>query len=87
MVEGPREPEHYASERLRAALAADPRVSDLSLQVEVVADDVYVMGQVPTEERREAVSAVAAEVLAGYRVHNDIHVIALSDAPAEEQLL
>jgi osmotically-inducible protein OsmY len=48
------EPDHYAGERLREALAADARVSDLSVQVSIVAGNVFVTGQVQTEERVEA---------------------------------
>ncbi len=80
------EPERYASERLRGALAADPRVSELSLQVHIVADHVFVTGQVATPERVEAVSEIAARVLPDHVLHNDLGVIALDDAPSVEHL-
>ncbi len=81
-----REPEHYAGERLRDALAADPRVSDLSLQVHIVARNVFVTGQVPTQERLDAVSEIAVAVLPDYVVHNDLGVITLTEAPAVEHI-
>jgi hypothetical protein len=79
------QPQLYAGERLREALAADPRVSDLSLQVHIVADNVFVTGQVPTAERLEAVSEIAALILPDHTVHNDVGVITL-DAPSVEHL-
>jgi len=82
----PREPEHYAGERLRGALAADPRVSDLSLQVHIVAGNVFVTGQVSTQERVDAVFEIAVRVLPEHVVHNDLSVITLTEAPAVEQI-
>jgi len=84
----PREPQSkpYADERLRDALAADPRVSELSLQVHIVAEHVFVTGQVATPERVEAVSEIAARVLPDHVVHNELSLIALADEPAVEHL-
>ncbi len=82
----PREPEHYAGERLRDALAADPRVSELGLQVHIVAEHLFVTGQVSTPERVEAVSEIAARVLPDHVLHNDLSVIDLAGPPAVENL-
>jgi hypothetical protein len=79
-------PNHYADERLREALAADGRVSDLSLQVRIVADHVFVSGQVATPERVDAVSEIAARVLPDHVLHNDLSLITLADEPAVEHL-
>ncbi|HEX7277113.1 MAG TPA: BON domain-containing protein [Acidimicrobiales bacterium] len=81
-----REPEHYAGERLRDALAADPRVSELSVQVHIVADHVFVTGQVPTQERVDAISEIAARVLPDHVLHNDLGVITLAEPPTVEHL-
>jgi hypothetical protein len=51
-------------ERIHQALACDPRVAELGLQVTVAADKVFIMGTVETAERQAAVSEIAAEVLA-----------------------
>jgi Flp pilus assembly secretin CpaC len=67
-------------------LAADPRVSDLSLQVHIVAEHVFVTGQVATPERVEAVSEIAARVLPDHVVHNELSLITLADEPAVEHL-
>ena len=80
------EPDPYAGERLREALAADHRVSDLGVQVHTVAANVFVTGQVSTLERVEAVSEIAARVLPDHTLHNDLTVITLDDMPAVEHL-
>jgi hypothetical protein len=80
------EPEHYACERLRDALAADPRVSDLSLQVHIIAGNLFVTGQVATQERIDAVSEIASRVLPECVLHNDLTLLTLVEAPAVEQI-
>jgi hypothetical protein len=80
------EPEDYAIERLRDALATDARVAEMGLQVRIAAGKVFLTGQVPTEERRRAVGVVAGEVLPEYEVHNETVVTELGDAPRVERL-
>ena len=83
----PQSPDSALRRRTAAGrLAADPRVSDLSLQVHIVAEHVFVTGQVATPERVEAVSEIAARVLPDHVVHNELRVIALADEPAVEHL-
>ena len=78
------EPEDYAVQRLRDALAADERVAEMGVQVRLVAGKVFLTGQVATEERRRAVGEVAAEVLPEYEIHNDTVVTVVADAPRVE---
>ena len=80
------EPEEYAIERLRDALATDERVAEMGLQVRIAAGKVFVTGQVPTEERRQAVGVVTGEVLTEYEVHNETVVTELADTPRVERL-
>ena len=61
-------------------------MSELSLQVHIVAEHVFVTGQVPTPERVEAVSEIAARVLPDHVLHNDLGVITLAEEPAVEHL-
>ena len=44
------EPEDYAVQRLRDALAADERVAEMGVHVRIAAGKVFLTGQVPTEE-------------------------------------
>lgn len=80
------EPEDYAIERLRDALATDVRVAEMGLEVRIAAGKVFLTGQVPTEERRRAVGVVAGEVLPEYEVHNETVVTELGDQPRVERL-
>lgn len=80
------EPEAYACERLRSALAVDERVSELGVEVHIVTGKVLLTGQVPTLERRHAVGEIAAELMAGYEVHNELTVTSATEAPRVEHL-
>ncbi|MDQ4089519.1 MAG: BON domain-containing protein [Actinomycetota bacterium] len=80
------EPEDYTVQRLRDALAADERVGEMGVQVHLAAGKVFLTGQVTTEERRQAVSAVAGEVLPDYEIHNDTVVTVVGDGPRVEHI-
>ena len=77
---------HYVVELVRDALAADPQVAALDLSARVVADDVYLQGQVATRERQARAEQVVASLLPGYRVHNEIRVISGMETSDEEHL-
>ena len=80
------EPEDYAIERLRDALATDERVAEMGVQVRIAAGKVFLTGQVPTEERQRAVGVVAGEVLPEYEVHNETVVTEIGDTPRVEHI-
>jgi BON domain len=66
----PDETTEYLLERIRAALAHDPRLGELELSVCLVEDRVVVTGTVQTEDRRRAVADVLAGVVPERRVEN-----------------
>ena len=66
---------HYVIQRIREALAHDPRVGELELGVNVRAGKVFVTGTVNTEERRRAVTKVVNEVVPDLEVHNQTTVV------------
>jgi osmotically-inducible protein OsmY len=80
------EPEDYAVQRLREALASDERVGELGVQVRTVAGKVFLTGHLPTAERQQAVGAVAAEVLPDYEIHNDTLVTPVTEGPRVEKI-
>jgi osmotically-inducible protein OsmY len=84
MEHGTKEPPHYLIQRVREALAHDPRVGELELRVKMVGAKVFVTGSVQTDERREAVSTIVREVLPEAEVHNEITITTLADADQEE---
>ncbi len=70
----PPEPD-YLVEEIRRALALDPRLHELGIQVEVASGRVVLSGDVPTPARRQAVGEVARELAPGYEVRNDVAVL------------
>lgn len=63
--------DEYKEAHIAEALATDPRVSMLGIEVSIRDRDVFLSGDVATPERKQAVSEVVAELLPGYTVHND----------------
>ncbi|HEY8521634.1 MAG TPA: BON domain-containing protein [Gammaproteobacteria bacterium] len=56
------EPKHLVG-RIREALATDPRTNVLDITIKVVGGKAFIMGEVTSEERRQAAHEVAREVL------------------------
>lgn len=77
---------HYLVQRVREALAHDPRVNELEVTVKIYGDRVYLSGQVPTDERRQAITAIAREVLPEHEVHNETSVETLARPTDVERL-
>jgi osmotically-inducible protein OsmY len=63
--------DEYAEAHVAEALATDPRVSTLGIDVAIRGREVFLSGDVGTTERKDAVGEVVAELLPGYTVHND----------------
>jgi osmotically-inducible protein OsmY len=64
-------PSEYTEAHVAEALATDPRVSTLGIEVSIRSKDVFLSGDVGTQERKDAVAEVVRELLPGYTVHND----------------
>lgn len=82
---GERAPE-YVLERVREALARDPRVGELELVVTVEGRTVVVEGTVPTQERRDAIPEVVLAAAPDHEVENRATVIPLRPADAPEDV-
>ena len=76
----------YEQERIRQALATDPRVGELELSVDVVAGRVLVTGSVPSEKVRDAIDAVVKEVAPGVALDNQA-TVASTDEPSGEETI
>ncbi len=74
------------AQHVRDALAHDPRVAELGVSVTVEPGTVYLSGHVTTEERRDAIATVAAELLAGHEIRNQITVSPLCQPDDMETL-
>jgi osmotically-inducible protein OsmY len=80
----PTEPDAYVIERIREALAHDPRLSELGINVTLTGDKVLLRGEVATPERKAAATEVVAGLVEGRVVHNGITVAAPVEAAEEE---
>jgi hypothetical protein len=74
----------YLLERIRTALAEDPRVGELGLEVTVEPGLVMVAGEVATAERRAAVEQVVREVAPGHRLEDRMTTVVLG-GPGEAE--
>ena len=52
----------YLAEHVREALAQDPRVGELGLNVEIIGETVVLRGTLTSPERREAASHIARAI-------------------------
>jgi osmotically-inducible protein OsmY len=84
MEHGAEEPPHYLIQRVREALAHDPRVGELELRVKMVGPKVFVTGTVQTDERRRAISEIVHEILPDAEIHNETGVTPMAEADQEE---
>lgn len=68
------DPPQYVAERIRAALAADPRVAELGIAVKIVGNRVQLAGAVATRDRRQLVEEIVRQLMPEHEVQNDVQV-------------
>jgi osmotically-inducible protein OsmY len=76
----------YEQERIRQALATDPRVGEPELSVDVVAGRVLITGSVPSERVRTAIDSVVEEVAPGAAMDNRVTVAPAHEPTGEETI-
>jgi osmotically-inducible protein OsmY len=76
----------YEQERIRQALAEDPRVGEPELTVDVVGGRVLVTGCVPSENVRASIDHVVADVAPGAPLDNRV-TVASRDEPSGEETI
>jgi predicted nucleotidyltransferase len=69
----------HLTAHLRERFAEDPRVNELNIETTFEEDELVLRGRVSTPERREAVAAVAAELLPGVAIVNEVVVVRLAE--------
>lgn len=78
--------DHYLVEQIRQALARDERVNELGLTVEVSQGVATISGTVSTQQRKDAVEQVVAELVPGYSVSNETTVASGQETEEVEDL-
>lgn len=86
MTEHLDEPKQYVVARVNEALAHDPRLGELDVQVKVVGQQVFLTGSVSTAPRHELITSVVADLLPGHQVHNEVVVSSGDGEPEPEEL-
>lgn len=76
----------YLVARLQEALARDERVSSLDIKVVLTGNKIHLLGEVPTEHRRNAADEIARAVVPGIVIRNELRVLALDDARGPEDI-
>lgn len=76
----------YRVAHVRRALAEDPRTAEMGVRVNVRGDHVHLSGEVATEQRRDDLERVLAEVLPGVAVSNDVRVSDIREPAGREEL-
>jgi osmotically-inducible protein OsmY len=82
----PPDPPQYVAERIRSALAADRRVSELGLAVKIVGNRVHLGGAVATPDRRALVEEIVGRLLPDHEIQNDIRVQEVAGTEEPERL-
>jgi osmotically-inducible protein OsmY len=85
-VEASEEAVHYLVQHIREALAHDPDVSELEIDVKIRGRKVFLKGSVSTAERQEAITETVRAVVPDHEIHNETVVTDLSDEPGVERL-
>ena len=84
----PQEPNlpQYTVQRLRRALAEDPRSAELGIRVMVRGEDVFLCGYVASPELRDAMTEVVRDIAPHLVVHNDIRIARHEEPSGSEEL-
>lgn len=76
----------YLVARLQEALARDERISSLDIKVVLTGQRIHLIGDVPTEQRKQAADEIARRIVPGVTVRNELRVLALDDARGAEEI-
>jgi hypothetical protein len=80
------EPDPYLGERLREALAQDPRVGELGIAVEIHGETVILRGIMTSPDQREAAVAIVRDFLPDSQVRMMASVADLPEPTESEHL-
>jgi osmotically-inducible protein OsmY len=79
-------PDAYLEEHVRDALAQDPRLSELHVDVTITSGKVFLTGTVASEERRSCLATVVRELLPDREVVNHTSIEVPAEKPDVEKL-
>ena len=74
----------YLIGKIQNALATDPRVNKLDVNIKIIAGKVHLMGQTSTEVRRRVIAEVVKETVPELEVRNELTVLEVTEAVQAE---
>ena len=83
MADQSSERDPYLAEHVREAIAHDPRVGELGVNVEISGETVVLAGTLRSAQRQEAASEVAHDLLPDHEVRNETVVESDYPEPAD----
>jgi osmotically-inducible protein OsmY len=81
------QPDEYVVGHIKEALSSHPGLGELHVEVTVARGDVYLSGELPTEERRRTLEEVVREIAPERTVHNATTVERPTKPAAAEELV
>ena len=76
----------YVVARVQEALAQDPRVAELHVDVAVAGSGIFVTGEVPTSERHDAISEILHSGFPDFDHHNHTTVEQVAAPQRREEI-
>jgi hypothetical protein len=77
----------YLAECVRAHLATDPRVGEIGLVVRLMSGRLLIAGSISTEECRNSITEVAAEIAGSILIVNETVVTPAPSPGADHEVL
>lgn len=83
---GELEPKQYVVAHVREAIACDPQLNELHIDVSVAAGKIFLNGVVGTEQRRKALTEVVRSIAPDHEVCNETEVGQFPETEGAEEL-
>jgi osmotically-inducible protein OsmY len=80
------EPTEYVAERLREAIATEPDVHELGIEVRVSGSNVLLSGSLASREQRDAITRLVERLAPGLQVVNEVEVASTEPPRGVEEL-
>lgn len=80
-------PAPYVLAHVRDALATDPRVSELGVELMIAQGTLVLTGRVASDALRTAAAEVAQEQAPGFEIRNELDVVDSAARPADPEQL
>lgn len=81
-----REPKQYVVAHVREAIAQNPQLNELHVDVSVQGGKVFLTGVVGTEERRQTLTEVARAVAPDHEICNETEVAEFPEPEGAEEI-